>query len=147
MPLIDPESRPVTFLQFLCEQLLGPPLRQGGSPGESYWCCPFCDKDKFHTLPAKLGTKDYFKCFVCNNWGDEYNLLRFLRDNVGHPPDHRQQRRPPGTAPSAATGLRAAIHQRQRKEDSKGYAGSGGSSCKSRCYGCLDGPHRLPARL
>src|SRR5215471_3764302 len=76
-----------TFLQHVAGRLLGPPARPGGAPGESYWRCPFHDDTtpSFHTLPHKEGTRDYWKCFGCNLYGDEYNLLRNLRDRLGHP--------------------------------------------------------------
>jgi hypothetical protein len=76
----------VTFLQFVCEKLLGPPAKNGGQEGEFYWRCPFHDdtRPSFHTLPVKEDTKDYWKCFGCGLWGDELNLLRDLRD-IGHP--------------------------------------------------------------
>ena len=31
----------MTFLEYLCERLLGPRAKPGGSYGDSYWCCPF----------------------------------------------------------------------------------------------------------
>lgn len=76
-----------TFLQFVCERLLGPPIKGGGSEGEAYWLCPFHNdrSPSLHTLPHRPGTKDYWKCFGCGLWGDEFNLLRNLRDIVGLP--------------------------------------------------------------
>jgi hypothetical protein len=75
---------PITFLEFVCIRLLGPPARRG-APGESHWPCPLCGHRSFHTLPVKAGCKDAWKCFRCGAWGDEFNLLRALRD-LGHPP-------------------------------------------------------------
>jgi hypothetical protein len=74
----------MTFLQYVCERLLGPPAMPSASPGEAYWRCPFHDdrEPSFHTLPHQAGQKDYWKCFGCDLWGDEYNLLRNLRDIV-----------------------------------------------------------------
>jgi hypothetical protein len=77
----------MTFLQYVCEKLLGPPAHHGGSHGDSYWCCPFHNdtKPSFHTLPHKAEYPDYWKCLGCDHWGDELQLLRELRDIVGHP--------------------------------------------------------------
>jgi hypothetical protein len=36
-------------------------------------------------LPAREGEKEYYRCFGCGAWGDEYNLLRGLRDLVKLP--------------------------------------------------------------
>jgi hypothetical protein len=77
----------MTFMEFVCHKLLGPPTKSGSREGESFWRCPFCGAghDKFHTLPHRPGGKDYVKCFRCPFWGDEYNLLRSLRDLGGYP--------------------------------------------------------------
>jgi hypothetical protein len=77
----------MTFLQYCCERLLGPPTRPGSSEGESYWHCPFHadDNPSFHTLPHTSRYRDFWKCFSCGLHGDEYQLLRNLRDMVGDP--------------------------------------------------------------
>ena len=75
-----------TFLEFVCERLIGPPARQLGN-GDSYWCCPLHNDTtpSFHTLPIHPKYRQYWKCFGCGKGGDEYQLLRELRDLVGHP--------------------------------------------------------------
>jgi hypothetical protein len=75
----------MTFLEYVCRRMLGRPARDSATPGECYWCCPFHvdSSPSFHTLPHRQGKKDYWKCFGCGLWGDEYNLLRSLRDIVG----------------------------------------------------------------
>ena len=57
----------MTFLEFVCERLLGPPAFHGGGEGDSYWCCPFHDDStpSFHTMPHKPEFKDRWKCFGC----------------------------------------------------------------------------------
>jgi hypothetical protein len=65
----------MTFLEFLCAELLGPPTFVRGD-GESHWPCPQCDSRKFHTRPARPGLKDRFSCWSCNWWGDEADLLK-----------------------------------------------------------------------
>lgn len=88
--LDDPPRRPstpaLTFLQYVCTRLIGAPVRHGAK-GESWWHCPLglhTDKTpSFHTLPAKQGCRDYWKCFGCHRGGDEFQLLRHLRE-TGH---------------------------------------------------------------
>ena len=65
----------------MCEQLIGPPTQDRGD-GESHWECPKCSGDKFHTLPRKDGCKDRFKCWHCDFWGDEADMLKHF-----HPDD------------------------------------------------------------
>jgi DNA primase len=80
----------MTFLEYVCERLLGQPARPGGADGESYWVCPFHDdtNPSFHTLPRKPGMKDRFRCFACGMRGDEFDLLREL-----HPGEDYSRRR------------------------------------------------------
>jgi len=76
----------ITFLQFVCARLIGPPAMHGARMGESYWHCPWCKRGKepkFHTLPHD-GRRDYWKCYRCEQFGDELQLLRNLRA-IGHP--------------------------------------------------------------
>jgi hypothetical protein len=65
----------MTFLQYVATALLGKPISKGGQPGEWYWECPFCGKEKFHTLPSRKENKDKFRCFVCGEWGDEWDII------------------------------------------------------------------------
>jgi hypothetical protein len=75
-----------TFLEFVCETLLGPPDRDRGN-GDSSWPCPKCGHESFHTLPDKPEFKHRFRCFRegCLFRGDEHDLLIhfFPRENYG----------------------------------------------------------------
>jgi hypothetical protein len=64
----------MTFLQYVCEQLIGPPT-SSRSDGQSHWSCPRCGSWKFHTKPHKPEYRDRFKCWPCDWWGDEADLL------------------------------------------------------------------------
>jgi hypothetical protein len=79
----------MTLLQYVCELLLGPPAKDGGAYGESWWHCPLGTHDdsnpSFHTLPPLPGKKLYWKCFGCDAYGDAYELLRLLRDTCCWP--------------------------------------------------------------
>jgi hypothetical protein len=72
----------MTFFEFVCHELLGPPSRSPGD-GESYWECPRCCSPKFHTKPHRPPFKDRFKCFRCDFWGDAADLilLRYPEDD------------------------------------------------------------------
>jgi|GEM_PF-6542725 hypothetical protein len=61
----------ITFLQYVCERLMGPPAKLSAQPGESWWCCPFHkDTDpSFHTMPSDPAYKDRFRCFGCGKRG------------------------------------------------------------------------------
>src|SRR4051794_894461 len=65
-----------TFLQYVCERLMGPPTRRTAHDGESYWTCPFHGGDSFHTMPSVPGQKDRYKCFGCGALGDEADLMK-----------------------------------------------------------------------
>lgn len=74
----------VTFLQFVCTELLGQPYRV--DKRGAFWVCPFCgDMDAFHTRPIDrrwpTGHKK-FKCFNrdCGAWGDAWDLIRYKID-------------------------------------------------------------------
>jgi hypothetical protein len=69
-------SADFTFLQYICEHLMGEPIREGGAAGESYWYCPRCGGEKFHTMPAKPQFKDRWMCWSCAWRGDEHDLLK-----------------------------------------------------------------------
>jgi DNA primase len=57
----------MTFLEHVCERLMGRPVKPGGSEGESYWLCPFHGDNhpSFHTLPRKPEYMDRWRCFGC----------------------------------------------------------------------------------
>jgi hypothetical protein len=69
----------MTYLEFVCCQLFGPPYRVR-SDGEAYWPCPRCGSGKFHTrAKTKRYPKQRFYCYPpCDWWGDELDLLREL---------------------------------------------------------------------
>ncbi len=70
----------MTFLEYVAERLMGPPVSQSGS--RSTWLCPFHEEEhpSFCTLPPKPGYKDRFRCFSCGAWGDEYDLVKLFYD-------------------------------------------------------------------
>jgi DNA primase len=74
-----------TFLEYVIEHCYGPPAFTRGDC--SYWHCPFHPDEhpSFHTLPPKAGEKDRFKCFPCDAWGDEKDILKlaFPKDDYG----------------------------------------------------------------
>jgi predicted RNA-binding Zn-ribbon protein involved in translation (DUF1610 family) len=66
----------MTFLEFVCEKLMGPPTSSRGD-GQSTWNCPNCGHEsKFHTRPhdPRKG-KDKFSCWSCGYWGDQRDLV------------------------------------------------------------------------
>jgi CHC2 zinc finger len=68
-----------TFLEYVCEKLLGPPAKRCGQ-GVSYWNCP-CHDDQtpsFHTLPYKPEFKHRWMCHGCGMRGDAADLMREL---------------------------------------------------------------------
>jgi hypothetical protein len=68
----------MTFLEYVCFKLLGPPSYSGNN-GESIWPCPKCGHPRYHTRPAVAGLKDRFGCWSCGWWGDEADLLKCLQ--------------------------------------------------------------------
>src|SRR4051812_32597009 len=69
---------PDTFLEYVCERLLGPPARRTGTYGESYWLCPFHNDSNpsFHTMPDKSHLKHRWMCFGCGMRGDAADLMK-----------------------------------------------------------------------
>ena len=59
--------------------------------GRGPWSCPYCESRHFSVRPAKDGKPVKFKCFKCESWGDEWDLLKlmFPRENYAD----RQERR------------------------------------------------------
>ena len=53
----------MTFLQFICESLMGPPFKSGRVDGESYWSCPWCGSRAFRTKPKHPKYADKFLCY------------------------------------------------------------------------------------
>lgn len=77
----------ITFLEFVCEHLMGPPLH-----GRS-WRCPFHSPDNhpsFSVRPPKQRPDGgwhpiKFRCHACGTWGDEWDLiLNFYQDEQRH---------------------------------------------------------------
>ena len=64
-----------TLLEYVCEQVIGPPTKSHGN-GESQWPCPKCTHPRFHTLPHHTKYKDRFRCWSCPFRGDVFDLLR-----------------------------------------------------------------------
>lgn len=67
----------LTFLEYVCERLMGPPAHN------RTWLCPFHDDSSpsFHVRPPKQRPDGSwypikFRCFGCDAWGDEFDLLR-----------------------------------------------------------------------
>jgi hypothetical protein len=75
----------MTFLEFLCEEVLGPPTVRKGH-GESSWPCPECTSDSFHTMPVTpTHRKERYRCFACGLQGDECDMIRrFYPEDVHH---------------------------------------------------------------
>lgn len=72
----------MTFIEYCCERLMGPPLRHTGS--RSIWPCPECDdRTAFGTLPHKPEYKDRARCHRCGFRGDEADLIRFFNPREG----------------------------------------------------------------
>lgn len=74
----------MTFLEYCCERLMGPPAYRSGD--SSLWHCPR-HKDNhpsFNTRPPKDAYKDRFRCWSCDWWGDEHDLLIELRPELRH---------------------------------------------------------------
>jgi hypothetical protein len=63
----------MTFLEYIIERKLGEPSSRGGDG--TYWPCPHCGSDRFHTMPHRYGCKDRFRCWKCGWWGDEHDFL------------------------------------------------------------------------
>jgi hypothetical protein len=110
-----------TFLEYVAERLMGPPLSQSG--GRSTWPCPFHSPDdhpSFCTLPPKAGCKDRYRCFSCGVWGDEYDLVKnfFDCENFGERRKRLAKWRedfkrdvPAGDSPVIPSGDRGATRQ------------------------------------
>lgn len=64
----------LTFLEFVCFELIGPPTYSKGN-GESYWPCPKCSHPRFHTMPHVERYRDRVRCFACPFRGDAFDLL------------------------------------------------------------------------
>lgn len=64
--------QPRSFLEFCFHRLLGKPV------SGSCWNCPVCDSSgaSLSVRPPKEEYKVRFKCFRCDWWGDEFDLLR-----------------------------------------------------------------------
>ncbi len=63
----------MTFLEYVCERLMGPPASSSNG-----WSCPRHEDNhpSFNTRPPKQGCKVRFCCFSCGWWGDEFDLLK-----------------------------------------------------------------------
>jgi len=77
----------MTLLEYLLIHYIGEPTRIVGK-GESYFDCPQCGSDSFHTLPNKPLFKHRAKCWSCDFRGDEADMLKEF-----HPDETWQDRR------------------------------------------------------
>lgn len=67
----------MTFLEYVCRELIGEPVYSRGN-GVSSWSCP-CHEDEnpsFVTRTFVEGGHHRFKCFSCGWWGDELDVLK-----------------------------------------------------------------------
>lgn len=77
MPPTVKREPPMTFLRFVCWEVLGPPIY--GS-----WLCPYCDPlqmskwASLSVLPPKGSYAIKFRCHNCGRWGDEHDLMRLV---------------------------------------------------------------------
>jgi predicted RNA-binding Zn-ribbon protein involved in translation (DUF1610 family) len=67
----------MTFLEYVCEAVLGPPIQSYGD-GKSRWECPRCGEPTFSTRQHKRGQRDLYSCFTCRLWGDERDILDWI---------------------------------------------------------------------
>jgi hypothetical protein len=60
---------------------MGPPL------SGSCWRCPFCDSSgsSFSVRPPLPNKPVKYKCFRCNVWGDEHDLLKLFHPELNYP--------------------------------------------------------------
>src|SRR4051794_28186256 len=72
----------MTFLEYVLIKYVGQPTRQYGD-GVSYWPCPVCGSESFHTMPNKPEYKHRAKCWSssCGFQGDAADMLKpFIPD-------------------------------------------------------------------
>jgi hypothetical protein len=79
----------MTLLEYLLTQYLGNAIRVKGN-GESYWPCPHCSSNKFHTMPTHQVYRHRAKCWSCDLRGDAADMLKEFHPN--EPYDERLQR-------------------------------------------------------
>jgi hypothetical protein len=68
------------FLEYVCRQLMGPPAY-----GRT-WRCPFHDdhNPSFNVRPPKAGYKDRYRCWGCDAWGDEADIVKHFFPNESY---------------------------------------------------------------
>jgi len=64
----------MVFLEFIAEKLLGPEQR-----------CPHCNSDSFTIKAPDRAGKVRWKCYACDSWGDEYDLLKEVYPSKDYP--------------------------------------------------------------
>ena len=123
----------MTFMEFTCWALLGPP-HKSRPRGEHYWECPACQSPKFHTRPHKPPHKDRFSCWSCGFWGTEIDLLSCSFPNESQTDHSRRwkmlreewEARDPSeciqaddtpSSPSLSPGLRGQDRPRHKSDD------------------------------
>lgn len=69
-----------TLLEYIIEKHRGKPTGRGSDPGVSYWPCPVCGHDSFHTMPDKPEMKHRAKCWTldCGFRGDALDMLKIF---------------------------------------------------------------------
>lgn len=70
----------MTFLEYVCERLMGPP--DGADGNTPTWPCPKCDHPRWHVRPHQPHYRDRFSCWSCQWWGDEHDLLKHFRPRL-----------------------------------------------------------------
>ena len=71
----------MTFLEFVAERLMGPPV------SGSNWHCPFCAsrRTSLSVRPPLDGYAIKFKCHRCAMWGDEFDLVKEFYPGEDYP--------------------------------------------------------------
>lgn len=70
----------MTFLEFVARTLMGPPVCG------RMWHCPFHNdrNPSFSIRPPKAGYEVKYKCWGCEAWGDEMDLLKLFYPREGY---------------------------------------------------------------
>ena len=71
----------MTFLEYVIEHYLGLPIRKG-QEGESYWRCPECNHERFHTMPWKPEYRHRYRCFRCDLGGDAADFIKVMHPEL-----------------------------------------------------------------
>ena len=81
-----------TRLEYIVAAVLGPPNRVYGN-GKSTFECPQCgDEETFSTRRHHPKYRDRYGCFRCKLWGDEKDILAFVRPKLSKKERHERLR-------------------------------------------------------